>query len=188
MIVPPGQKHRRDSTWIDLQASISSGEYRGIILVGAYGYHSLGVFDYKNHRLYRGDDEEFLRDYLEDCRNDEIGVLRRLSPFISSSPRKCWLLTLVTKQDLWWGEQATVEKHYRDGDYSEGLGQIVAELGSQNFRHEFVLGSLVIANFTTNRGESLASTTAGYDQESQVRSLRRLWETLGALKTWEEES
>lgn len=98
------------------------------------------------------------------------------------------MLTLVTKQDLWWGEQATVENHYRDGDYANVLGQIVADLGPRNFRYEFVLGSLVIANFTTNRGEPLATTTAGYEQESQVQSLRRLWETLGALKAWEEES
>src|SRR3954451_9655307 len=35
--VPPGQSHRRDSTWPDLLAGLISGEYRGIILINAYG-------------------------------------------------------------------------------------------------------------------------------------------------------
>ncbi len=55
LVVPPGQRHRRDATWSELERSISAGGYRGIIVTGSYGYHSLGEISYKHHRLYHGD-------------------------------------------------------------------------------------------------------------------------------------
>ena len=48
----------------------------------SYGYHSLGEISYKHHRLYHGDKAAFLSDFLRDCRDDEIDVLRRLAPHI----------------------------------------------------------------------------------------------------------
>jgi hypothetical protein len=42
IVIPPGQQHRRDATWADLESELVDGKYRGLILVSAYGYHSLG--------------------------------------------------------------------------------------------------------------------------------------------------
>ena len=187
LIVPPGQRHRRDATWTDLEKTISAGGYRGIIVTGSYGYHSLGEISYKHHRLYQNDDAAFLSAFLRECRTDEINVLRRLAPHMRSNSRRSWILTLVTKQDLWWSEHAAVESHYRSAEYGELVNEVIQSVGKNNVRHEFVFSSLVISNFTTGVGELLASTVAGYDQNLQATSLRRLWETVYALKRWEED-
>ncbi len=186
VVVPPGQRHRRDATWGALERSISTGGFRGIILTGSYGYHSLGQISYKNHRLYQGDKAAFLADFLRVSREDEVKVLERLLPHLRVGDHKCWLITLVTKQDLWWDQRATVESAYRDGEYGRLLDKLIQDVGGKNLRHEFVFSSLVISNFTTGVGELLANTVSGYDQNLQAGSLRRLWETIGALKNWEE--
>ncbi len=186
LIVPPGQRHRRDATWTELEKSIGAGAFRGIIVVASYGYHSLGEISYKDHRLYRGDDAVFLANFLRECRGDEVGVIRRLAPHIRGIGRKSWILTLVTKQDLWWHECAEAESFYRAGEYGTIIDEVVGHLGQSRLRHEFAFTSLVISNFTTGRNEVLARTIAGYDQIQSVKSLRRLWEIFDALKKWEE--
>jgi hypothetical protein len=184
LVIAPGQEHRRDRSWGEIESDIAKGTYHGIILVSAYGYHALGL-SYKNHKLYKGDVDEFLSDYLAARREDEKAVLQRLEPFIKSCPDKCWVLSLVTKQDLWFGEQTAVESHYREGVYGKHLIQIQNAKGAQNFRHEFVFASLIVNNFRTTEGENLASTVAGYDLPKQVASARRLVETLAALMQWD---
>jgi hypothetical protein len=186
VVVPPGQRHRRDATWGDLERKISAGGFRGIILTCSYGYHSLGQFSYKDHRLYRGDLGAFVTSFLDDCRKDELAVLERLRPHICAVGRKFWILTLVTKQDLWWHDRSNVETFYQEGRYGRAMAEIAGRIGSSNFRHESVFASLVISNFTTGNGELLAETTAGYDQNLQADSLRRFVRTLEGLRQWEE--
>ncbi len=104
-----------------------------------------------------------------------------------ANSRRFWVLTLVTKQDLWWPDRALVESHYRSGEYRTLMHGVTEAVGKSNFRHELIFSSLVISNFTTGLGELLASTVAGYDQNLQAESLRRLWETIDALKNWEQQ-
>jgi hypothetical protein len=57
--------------------------------------------------------EEFLREYAAVCRNRELDVLRRIEPHLSiADQRKTIVITLVTKQDLWWNNRLEVNKHY----------------------------------------------------------------------------
>ncbi|MEM1043315.1 MAG: hypothetical protein AAGI91_11885 [Bacteroidota bacterium] len=184
LVIPPGQRHRRDSTWSDLEAGIAGGEYRGIVVLTAYGYHSLGN-SYKENRLYTGDESEFMSQYLESSRADEVSVYKRLAPFIKSCDKKIWLLSLVTKQDLWSDRSREVVHFYEEGPIGEIVVDISSALGGKMFRHEMTPVSLVIYNFTTGKGEVLAPTVAGYDQAAQAHSLQRFWETLIALKDWE---
>jgi hypothetical protein len=184
LVIAPGQEHRRDLFWGDLESDIAKGAYHGIIVVSAYGYHALGL-SYRNHRLFKGDTKQFLTDYLKERRDDEKTVLQRLEPFIKSCPDPFWMMTLVTKQDIWFDQQTAVESHYRDGDYGKLLAKIQNAKGAQNFRHEFVLASLVVNNFRTTEGEGLAATVAGYDLPRQVASARKLIETLSALMQWD---
>jgi hypothetical protein len=185
IVVPPGQQHRREATWTDLHADIAAGKFRGIVLLTAYGYHTLGQTSYKDHRLYRGDKEEFLKAFLEDRRADELAILRQLKPHVRSSRGKMWLLTLVAKQDLWWPKRTEVEKHYREGEYGAEIQSILNQQDQRQFRHEFLFASLVISNFATGIGERLKANTEGYDHSMYIESLRRLFETVDALKNWE---
>lgn len=185
IVVPPGQQHRRETSWTQLERDLAAGRFRGIILLGSHGYHTLGQVSYKTHKLFKGDDEAFLNAYLKDRRNEEIAILERLSTHIAASSNPIWLLTLITKQDLWWLERAVVEQFYHAGKYARIIGEIENKKGSSNFRHEVLPVSLVISRFLTGKREHLADNVAGYDQSLQVSSLRILFETLDSLRQWE---
>jgi len=66
VLVPPGQSHRRDATWPELLAGVTTGRYRGIILINSYGYHTLGQISYKETKSYKRSGEDgFLQVLLE---------------------------------------------------------------------------------------------------------------------------
>src|SRR3954453_21841015 len=95
------------------------------------------------------------------------------------------MLTLVAKQDLWWPRRANVEDHYCRGEYGAEVRTILEHQDRRHFRHEFAFASLVISNFVTAGGERLKPNAEGFDHREQVGSLRRLIETVAALKDWE---
>lgn len=185
IVVAPGQRHRRDTIWPELERDLAAGLFRGIVLVVSYGYHNIGLTSYKRLPSYRGDDAAFLVEYLKDRRKDELAVLERLIPTLKTSTQPLWMLVIVTKQDLWQSVQHDVEKHYNSGRFSNGIEEIRQALGNRNFRYEQVLASLTISNFVTGEKELLQTNTAGYDSSRQIESLHRLFETLDALKMWE---
>jgi hypothetical protein len=189
VVVPPGQKHRREAFWSDLQADIAAGKFRGVILLAAYGYHTLGeLASYKDQPQYAKKKEEFLDAYLEEHRQEELRILQQLIPYLELCSQRVWLMTVVAKQDLWWDDQPAVERHYRAGDYGKEVGKLSTAKDSRAFRHEVVFASLVVSNFDTGMGERLKKNVAGYDQRMQVESIRRLFETVTALKGWESET
>ena len=188
ILVAPGQDHRLLTSWSELQGPIASGQISGIIFVASYGYHSMTV-SYKTHRVY---DEtrptDFLNDYLEFRRGEEIEVLKQLAPHVVSAPHPMWLLTAVTKEDLWWPECDTVEQYYREGPFAEATKSLFGNRGKIHFRTETEFVSLVINNFVTGRGEPLKETAAGYDFNRQSESLVRLLTAIDSLTQWEEEN
>lgn len=184
-VVPPGQKHRRGS-WPDAMSKLSSGAFRGLIVINAHGYHSIGPLSYTQHPLYDGRLDIFLRDYLEERRQEEIEVIDLLLPHLSATSKRIWILTIVTKQDLWWDDSHTVEEFYRSGPYGAKLEELDGKLAPNLFRRELVFASLVIKNFETGESERLKPNIAGYDHGDQATSLRRLFETVDALQKWEE--
>ena len=110
VLVAPGQR-RREHAWDELLSMIAAGKVHGIINVTAYGYHSLeGLASYKEHRAFAQGmtKQQFLHVFLESGREEEIKQLERLVPALIRSPDKLWLLTLVTKQDLWWDKRTEV--------------------------------------------------------------------------------
>jgi hypothetical protein len=181
----PGQEHRRHTSWAGVGEDLAKGTYRGVLLVSAYGYHSLSRISYKQHRLYEPerDKDVFLRKYLEANRQDEVGCLKRLAPFLKECRRKLWLVSVVTKQDLWRSEESAVQTWYHGGEYGSLIEDIVRHKGT-TFRHETHLLSLVIGNFVTSRDETLAKNLQGYDHRAQVESVRRLVEIVDGLRKW----
>jgi hypothetical protein len=185
VVVPPGQRHRREATWSDLLADLTAGAYRGVIIVTAYGHHSVPLAKYKDHKLYQGNKAEFVQSLLAAGRADELEVLRRLLPAVRLCKNKVWLLTVVCKQDLWGPDQADVERHYREGEYAIAMSDGLGPADPRQCHREVAFASLVISNLTTVSGEQLKPNAAGYDQGLQVKSLRRLLETVDALREWE---
>ncbi|HKI20222.1 MAG TPA: hypothetical protein VKA15_20195 [Isosphaeraceae bacterium] len=115
-----------------------------------------------------------------------MSVLGRVADAVRLTSGKIWMLSLVSKQDLWWPQRPDVEGHYREGKYGKIIDHLQSHCGRLRFRHEFAFASLVISNFETGMNERLRPNTEGYDQRLQVQSLRRLFETIAALKQWEE--
>ena len=140
----PGQEIRRAATWTELHGEIASGKYRGIILVSANGYHALPGISFKDHNLYGGSKEKFLKAFLDNRRNEELTILRELTPHVKASAGKIWLFSLIAKQDLWWPERLEVAKQYQEGQYSTEINAIINHLGQRQFRHELAFTSLVL--------------------------------------------
>ena len=105
IVVPPGQRQRRDATWTDLHADLVAGKFRGVILLAADGHHSF-TRSYKENRLYQNDKDRFVEEFCAAQRTEELTVLRQLAPHITASRGRVWMLTLVAKQDLWWPKRA----------------------------------------------------------------------------------
>jgi nucleoside phosphorylase len=188
-LVPPGQEHRRTTNWEGLYSGLREGHFHGIIFLVAYGYHSLGQIRWKEHilakTLKRKSQKVFLSAYLERQREEELNVLKELSPHIRACKTKLWLITLVGKEDLWYRDRPKVLEHYQAGGYRTLIREVEQANGNEMFKHEFVLASLVINNFTSSVGETLAPNQTGYDRGLQVNSLRRLVEVFDSLRRWE---
>jgi hypothetical protein len=185
VVVMPGQEHRRHATWAGVGKDLAADAYHGVVLTSAFGYHSLSRISYKQHRLYEPErtKDTFLTKYLEASRKDEVACLRELVPFLKECPRKLWLLSAVTKHDLWRPEEAEADKWYREGEYGNLVEAIARHKGTA-FRHEPLFLSLVIGNFVTAKDEVLDKNKEGYDHRAQVESVRRLFEVLDGLRKW----
>lgn len=183
VIVAPGQK-RREDTWDDLLRTLVGGKIKLIIHVVSWGYHSFGEFSYTQHRLYQSGMtlEEFLREYAAVCRNRELDVLRRIEPHLSiADQRKTIVITLVSKQDLWWNNRLEVNKHYVEGTYEQLIQNIRNKRGANNFIHEYRSTSLVMENFLSGDNELLIPTTQGYDQRLKVANFRYFLNAIESL-------
>ena len=117
ILVLPGQSHRRDATWPELLADLTAGKFRGIILINAYGYHTIGEARYQDTPIFKEKAKGkgkagFLAAYIEDRCAEELAILRRVADAIRPVAGRVWMLSLITKQDLWWPQRAKVEQHY----------------------------------------------------------------------------
>ena len=185
VVIPPGQKSRREATWLEIQSDITNGKYRGVVLVVGYGYHSYVIESYKTHPLYQKSKKQFLENLLNDNLAEELRVLQFLKQGFDGAAKKIWLFVVVTKQDLWWDDRDAVKDHYTTGDWQSEIAAIKSKLGVKWFRNEIAFTSLVIRNFETNEGQQLKRNTEGYDQKMQSDSLKRVFETVDGLREWE---
>lgn len=176
LLVPPGQERRREErSRVDLLGSLAAGKSFGVINVVSYGYHSFAELGFEKHKLYRKGmiPKDFMGVYLPERRREEIRVLDALKPYLLTAHARIWMVTLVTKQDLWWAQRAEVNDYYTSGEYAAHLEDIVRQRGAQNFVHRLVSASLLWNNFKDHDGTVLATTTAGYEQSVRAANLKR---------------
>ncbi len=185
VVVPPGQPPRRNATWADHEQALASGKYRGVILVVSAGYETPTPGGFRDHRLYAGGKAAFLDRLWQEQRDDEMAIFRRLTPFMKAAAGRLWLLTVVTKQDLWYPQRRDVELRHTSGEFTDLVNGVRTAKGETAFRDEVVPLCLVIANLLTSEGETLRRNAEGYDHRKQVESVRRLFEVLKSLLDWE---
>lgn len=183
LIVAPGQQSRVERHWPDLLRQVETGDCFGLINVVSYGYHSFMVPSFKEHDQYEESQSvaDFVRLYTEARRDLEIELLKRTVIGIANLREPIWFVTVVCKQDLWWDRRDVVKAHYASGEYSRIISDIETRLGTSSFQHEFIPVSLRIENWTTESGEELAQTVAGYDQIKHLSHLNTLFIKLDEL-------
>ena len=183
----PGQERRRATSWSDVLDEVAAGKYAGIIVVVANGYHSMGDTNINRHRSYQEGDsvESFVNRLVADRRKDELKVLTELEAYICKNIRPVWVLTFVSKQDLWFGDQDEVEDYYRTGAYSKSIVKLGKKKNDSQWRTELLFGSLVIAPFVAGRKKDvLKKNEPGYGHREQVESVQRLKEMVTSLLEW----
>jgi hypothetical protein len=181
LLVAPGQERRRTRTLPGLLRDIASRRSLGIIHVVSHGYHSLGEeVSFRELPEYQKGmtASKFLDRYAESCRQRELDILREIEPHLLAVKQPFWMLTLVTKQDLWWDERATVRRGYESGFYGPLIEGIQSQRGIERFTHEYVSASLVVQNLCSGNNELLAKTTAGYDDAIQLANLMTVFDAV----------
>lgn len=170
VLVPPGEAQNRTYVWSDLFEELSDDRSVGVVNVVAFGYHTFREKGYRETEYYKEGmaQDDFMQAYMDHCRREELKVIRQLTPRICDTPGKLWMITLVTKQDLWWDRRRLVREYYEQGEYGEQIKQIRDEKGAAGFRHEYLSASLIMENFLSGADELLAPTVEGYDQKLQV--------------------
>lgn len=185
VLVLPGQKRRRLREWPKVSADLAAGKFRGVIFVSSFGYLTPAEQGVKE-MTGATTKSAALEEYLKLQRVDEVTIFNQLAEVMTTCPKKLWLLSVVTKQDLWCDDEAEVRTHYLSGSFGGEVERLAAGKGAGLFAHETVFGSLVIANMLEPTGGVIRKTAAGYDHQRQVQSFRQLVEVLDGLRKWEE--
>jgi len=165
ILAAPGQKTRIPANWPALFKKLATKESFGLINVVAYGYHSLMLQSYREHDVYKKGmtPASFVDAYTKARRDVELELLETLLDGMSAVNHPIWMVTLITKQDLWWEQRSKVRDHYMTGDYGRKIENLRNGIGDRNFQHEFIPVSLTLSSLSAQDGEVFAATTAGYD-------------------------
>jgi GTPase SAR1 family protein len=174
VLVLPGQSE----FWGEELKKIANNRVDLLINVVSYGYHSImGQFDYQSILGYKQGmtPREVIFSHIEGKQPIETELLHQLKPHLSiANKKKVLMITLVTKQDLWWLNRQEVKKHYEIGEYNNIVQEIRGQLGQSNFSHAYFSASLLTENFRDVNGEIMAPVSEGYDQKTQLINFDQL--------------
>jgi energy-coupling factor transporter ATP-binding protein EcfA2 len=107
----PGQLEHRPRRDEALKQALKL-DLKGVINFVSYGYHEYGVP--ANEVIYNG---RVRSSYLQEHRQREIDLLTEWAPLMGAE----WILTVVTKADIWYDDQQEALAHYAQGEYFKQL-------------------------------------------------------------------
>lgn len=169
VLVAPGQEHRIGRYWPAIYTQLSQAKTAVVIHVAAHGYHA-----FNESVALAGSVEE----YTAGRRKRELEILTDLASYLEKTTIPLKMLTLVTKQDLWWNEREDVKRHYESGEYAAQIARVRSTKGEQHFSHEFGYVSLCLNNLQAGDGALVAATTAGYDDNLRFANQQRVFEMI----------
>lgn len=108
----PGQtlhKGRRISSIREAMA----GKIDGVINVVSYGYHEYRI----GKKEAIASDGTINESFLERHRLVEMEALKEWTLLLGGRETARWLITVVSKADLWWHQREEVLAHYQSGKY-----------------------------------------------------------------------
>jgi energy-coupling factor transporter ATP-binding protein EcfA2 len=154
----PGDSFLKDGRVEAIRKAMSArGGISGVINVVSYGYHEYHVPEGKVFLADGAIDPH----YLEQHRQYELDQLDEWTPLLGSPVTIKWLITVVTKADLWWNDREEVEKYYKKGPYYAALKD------AQTVRPRVVPYSSVFSKFYGK------APLSGYFDENDRDKLKR---------------
>jgi hypothetical protein len=108
----PGQLEHKPVREDIIKEEIRNKHFKGVINCVSFGYHEYG--EDINSAVRNG---VVRADYLERHRRREVDLLGEWAQLLSSE----WVMTIVTKADIWWDEKFDVGTYYASGSYREKL-------------------------------------------------------------------
>jgi GTPase Era involved in 16S rRNA processing len=107
----PGQELHKSRRMSTIRKAIS-GRFSGVIDLVSYGYHEYGA-DIKN--VIKGNSVK--KKYLDSHLEREINQINEWAPLLNDE----WIITVITKADIWWDNKQNVLDYYKNGLYSKAL-------------------------------------------------------------------
>lgn len=86
-----------------------------VINVACYGFR-----ERERYRSIAVSGTEIQNSFLSDSRKEEISAISEWYHIVSGA-RNMFVVTVVTKADLWWGDREKVLEHYEKGEYAKAL-------------------------------------------------------------------
>lgn len=158
LLIPPGQRGSSPTSWRDALATLINGSSIGVINVVCAGYRTTRELNLPF--------EQFRQSSID----EELKLVSEIKQPIINAKKNVWMITLVTKQDLWWSKKEEVTKHYQQGEYNKLIEEIRHYRGINQFSHAYVHASLIIQNLMIGN-ELIVPTAQGYDQLLQAGSM-----------------
>jgi energy-coupling factor transporter ATP-binding protein EcfA2 len=183
VLIVPGQEPRQNK-WDEVFSEVVAGQISLIINIVSYGYHSFEDIDYQSHPLCQAgmNEKQFATTYAENRRVREIEALQAMESHLKiAKSKKLLMLTLVTKQDLWWQSREQVKDYYQNGEYNQIINGIQLKKGSDGFQHEYISTSLAIENFVSGNNELLWPNTEGYDERLKTTNNNKLYNVINSF-------
>lgn len=176
-IIVPGQADYVSDEWPKAFTRLSKARSILIINVVSYGYHAFKFETFSKIPGYvEGTAKEtFLNQYFYQRRMEEISRLKSLIEGIKEISIPVRLLTVATKQDLWWSQRQAVREFY-SGEYSSILTDTKSTFKNAgvDFQFHFVPLCQVHANLRSENGDVIAETSKGYDWAHHLYSVQEV--------------
>ena len=109
----PGQGQKIEVRKREIQNLVRENKYEGIINVVSFGFHER---EHTTQKRIFDENNKINFDVIDDYKQMELKMLKEWLPLLEMSNIK-WIITLVTKADVWWDFEDDVWNYYWHGDY-----------------------------------------------------------------------
>jgi hypothetical protein len=177
VLVPPGQDSLRAATWNDLVRDVASGKATVVVHVVSWGINAIEPLPFRGVAGFQEgmSPEDAAEAFAANQRARELETLREYASHFGLAPSKLSLLTVVTKQDLWWDRREEVRRHY-EGEYAQVVDGLRRRVGDKNLSHKLWSVSLIAKNLRDGEGQMIVPTARGYDDPLRTANAKRLVE------------
>lgn len=143
----------------------------GIINIVSYGYHEGPV---KNIREVFDEDNTPKTEYINACRKKEIEQLNEWISWVSPNMIN-WVITIVSKADVWWEDNwDDVKKYYEEDEYGSKMSTLV----NKGVKHIILPYSSIIEPFyEIKRAQGFGETLKNNFNDRFLKELSNLLNT-----------